>query len=159
MVGVRAWRRSLTLVSLTTSQMIEDPCPFTLGCAPYWRRLLPPQDEPCVLLRNLYQAVAEGEHQCLQLRMHPQLGQDARHVIALGSDAYVEALGDPGAVEAPGELLQDLHLAGGEALYGPAGLVRFVLLGPGEAEQLDDLLQGHQRLARPEPFHGPDDLV
>jgi hypothetical protein len=46
--------------------------------------------------------VSQGEHEHLQPRVHPQLGQDARHVVALRREAYVQSLGDLLTVEALG---------------------------------------------------------
>ena len=31
---------------------------------------------------NIYHAIAEGEHECLQSRVHPEFGQDTCHVVA-----------------------------------------------------------------------------
>ena len=83
--------------------------------------------------------MAHGEDEGLQLGMHPKLCQDARYVVALGADAYVEPLGASLAVEALGDGLQDLLFPGCEECYGPAGLVPLFSLVSGEAEQLHNL--------------------
>ena len=48
--------------------------------------------------------------------MHPELGEDVGHVVALGADRDVEPVGDRLALEPVGERLQDLALAGGQSL-------------------------------------------
>src|SRR5215212_5492344 len=104
-------------------------------------------------------AVAHGENQRLQPRVRPELCEDARHVVALRPEAYIESLGDSVAVQTLGEQLQDLPFSGSKACDGLPSLVGFVLAGTRETEQLHDLLQGQQRFARAEPLHGFDYLL
>lgn len=111
------------------------------------------------LLPDLYHPVAQGEHQRLELRMHPELCQDARFVVALGAKAYVEFLGDPLTVKPLGECLQYLCLSGGKACYGLLSCVLLLSLAPGEAEQLHDFFHRHECLTRPQPSYGLYHLI
>jgi hypothetical protein len=44
------------------------------------------------LLRDLHDAVPQGENKSLQLRMYPKLGEDVCHMVAFCSQAYVQPL-------------------------------------------------------------------
>src|SRR4051812_34581406 len=77
--------------------------------APRLRPRSPHLDEP----------VAQAEDDGLEPGMHAELGEDARHVVALGAHADVEPAGDLAAAEALGEQLQALALPRGEAVDGP----------------------------------------
>ena len=88
---------------------------------------------------DLHHAVAGCEYQRLQARVDAQLGEDARHVVALGLGADVKPTGDLLGVEALGKGLQHLPFAIGETCDCPAGLVLFFLAGSGETEKLNDI--------------------
>ncbi len=51
---------------------------------------------------HINDTVAQGEYECLQPGMHPQLGHDASHMVTLGRKAYVELVGDLLSIEAVG---------------------------------------------------------
>ncbi len=103
---------------------------------------------------DLYHAVAGREYQRLQARVDAQLGEDARHVVALGLGADVKPTGDLLGIEALGKSLQHLPFAIGEPRDGLLRLVLLLLASPGEAEKLNDILQRQQRLTRLEASYG-----
>jgi hypothetical protein len=83
--------------------------------------------------------------------MHFELREDVAHVVALGAWRDLQPACDRRAVEARGEQLEDLLLAGREALDQPA-LDQLVLAqATGEPQQVDDLVELHHGLARPNP--------
>src|SRR5215207_7367361 len=107
-----------------------------------------------IMLRDLYLTVAQGEHQCLKLGMYPELGDDDRHMVALRPDAHIEPSGDLPDVQAFGKRLQDLLFPRGELRKGLTSLIFLFSLPAGEAMQLHDLFQGHERLTRSETPDG-----
>src|SRR5215210_5281383 len=90
---------------------------------------------------DLHYAVAGREHQRLQTRVDAQLGEDARHVVALSLGADVKPTGDLLGIEALGKGLQHLPFAISEPRDGLLRLVLFFLAGSGEAEELNNILQ------------------
>jgi hypothetical protein len=56
--------------------------------------------------------MSQGEHKSLQLGVDLKLGEDVRHVVALCTQAYVQPLCYPRAIQSLGERLQDLYLTG-----------------------------------------------
>src|SRR5918997_1053448 len=106
-----------------------------------------------------HQVVTQGEYERLEPGVYPELGEDARDVVALGRNAYTQPLGYLGAVEALGERLQHLPLSRGKLGYSLARLVLVLPARAGETEQLHYLLRREQRLTRPDTSHGIYDLV
>ena len=82
-----------------------------------------------MLTVSLHYVVTQSKNERLQPRVHPQLGQDARHVVALRRDAYVQFFGDLPAVEAFGQRLEDLPFAGSELRYGLASSLYLLSVG------------------------------
>ena len=66
---------------------------------------------------------------------------------AFGVDAHVEAGGYLLVGEAFGEGLEDLFFAGCDLVYARPGFAFFFAVAAGEAEKVDDLLGGEERLA------------
>lgn len=58
-------------------------------------------------LAYLDDALAHGEHERLEPRIHPELAEDAHEVVAHRADTDVELLGDLLVAQAVGERLQD----------------------------------------------------
>src|SRR4051812_37636727 len=95
--------------------------------------------------------MAYAQHDRLQSGVDAGLVEDVRDVVALGPVRDLESPSDAAAIQAVTEGLQHLELARREAR--DRGVFQVLLLAPAsvEAEELDDLRQGHQRLARPQP--------
>jgi hypothetical protein len=83
--------------------------------------------------------MTQGEHECLQPRMHFELLKDIHKVVTDRTDADIEAFGNLFVAQGIGERLKHIPLSGCKPLDGLLRCVVSLSRTAGDPEQLEDL--------------------